>query len=82
MSKKLLSLSIFAVAVAAVLVCTVPGSTLAASDNYNSTSIGSTNLFGVDEAANGNVVVDRDTGDAGLILPSYGLQGSWEPGQM
>ena len=84
MNKRLFGLSIFAIALAAVLVSTVPSITMAASDNYNNTFIGSTNLFGVDEAASGIAArVDRDRYiDAGSVLPSYGLKGSWEPGGM
>jgi hypothetical protein len=83
MNKRLFSLSIFAIALAAVFVSTVPSITMAASDNYNNAYVGSTNLFGVDEATSGiTAPVDRDRDiDAGLIHPSYGLKGSWEPGQ-
>ena len=81
MNKKLFALSIFAVAFAVTCVFAAPNGALAASDNYNNVAIGSVNLFGVDETDNAIAAPDRDTG-AEVSFPSYGLQGSWEPGQM
>ena len=78
MNKKLFSLSIFTIAFAMAFVFSAPFGTMAASDNYNEPFIGSTNLFGVDEADNGAMARDRDRDIAPVLnFGSYGLQGDW-----
>ena len=78
MNKKLFSLSVFAIALAAVFVFTAPGGAIAASDNYNNAYLGSANLIGVDEADNGIAAIDRDRDIAPpVIFQSYGLNDSW-----
>lgn len=68
MNKKLFSLSILTIAFAVVFLCAAPNGTMAASDDHNGVSVGSTNPLEV--AAPHNGITSPDNFDRDFDFPS------------